>query len=89
MELHSKFSVLKRLVVAYKGGIQEKLLLHKLGLPYLDLEDLGCPRFDQLVDEPGTRWFDCSRHIHMRPYIVPHCSEEECYQFVTWTLDRP
>ena len=53
MELHSKFSTPERLVVAYKGDIQEKLLLHKLGLPYLDLEDLGCPRCDQLVDEPG------------------------------------
>ena len=61
MELHSKFSTLKRLVVAYKGGIQEKLLLHKLGLPYLHL---GCPRFDQLVDEPGTWEFHCSRHLH-------------------------
>ena len=78
----------ERLVVAYKGGIQERFLLHKLGLPYLDLEDLGCPRFDQLVDEPGRRRFDCSRHLHMRPDIVPHCPEEECYQFVTWTLEE-
>ena len=88
MELHSKFSTPERMIVAYKGGIQEKLLLHKLGLPYLDLEDLGCPRFDQLIDEPGTRRFDRSHHLHMRPDIVPHCSEEECYQFVTWTLER-
>ena len=64
MELQSKFSTPERLVVVYKGGIQEKLLLHKLGLPCLDLEDLGCPRFDQLVDEPGTCRFDCSRHLH-------------------------
>ena len=41
MELPSKFSTPERLVVAYKGGIQEKLLLHKLGLPCLDLEDVG------------------------------------------------
>ena len=88
MELHSKFSTPERLVVAYKGGIQEKLLLHKLGLPCLDLEDLGCPRFDQLVDEPGMQRFDCSHHLHMRPDIVPHCPEEECYQFVTWTLEH-
>ena len=37
MELHNKFSTPERLVVPYKSGIQEKLLLHKLGLPYLDL----------------------------------------------------
>ena len=37
MELHSKFSTPERLVVAYKGGIQEKLLLLKLGLPHLEL----------------------------------------------------
>jgi len=43
MELHGKFSTPERLVVAYKGGIQEKLLFDNLGLPYLDLEDLGCP----------------------------------------------
>ena len=88
MELHTKFSTPKRLVVAYKEGIQEKLLLDKLGLPYLDLEDLGCPRYDQLVDEPGMRRFDCSRHLHMRPDIVSHCSGEECYQFATWTLEK-
>ena len=88
MELHNKFSTPERLVVAYKGGIQEKLLLDKLGLPYLDLQDLGCPQFDQLVDEPGRRRHDCSHHLHMRPDIVPHCSEEECYQFVTWTLEQ-
>ena len=75
------------MIVAYKGGIQEKFLLYKLVLPCLDLEDLGCPRFDQLIDDPGTRRFDCSRHIHMRPDIVPHCSEEECYQFATWMID--
>ena len=88
MELHNKFITPERPVVAYKGGIQEKFLLHKLVLPYLNLEDLGCPRFDQLVDEPGRRRFDCSRHLHMRPDIVPHCPEEECYQFVTWTLEQ-
>ena len=88
MELHAKFSTPERMIVAYKGGIQEKFLLYKLGLPCLDLEDLGCPRFDQLIDDPGTRRFDCSRHIHMRPDIVPHCSEEECYQFVTWMMEQ-
>ena len=49
MELHTKFSTPERRVVAYKGGIQEKLLLFKLGLPYLDFEDFGCPSFEQLV----------------------------------------
>ena len=55
MELHGKFSTPQRLLMAYKGGIQEKLLLDKLGLPYVNLEDLGCPRFDELVSEPRTR----------------------------------
>ena len=50
MELHAKFSTPERMVLAYKGGIQEKFLLYKLGLPCLDFEDLGCPRFDQLID---------------------------------------
>ena len=49
MELHAKFSTPERMIVAYKCGIQEKFLLYKLGLPCLDLEDLGCPRFDQLT----------------------------------------
>ena len=84
MELHNKFSTPECPVVAYKGGIQEKFLLHQLG----NLEDLGCARFEQLVDELGRQRLDCSRHLHMRPVIVPHCSEEECYQFVTWTLEQ-
>ena len=88
IELHSKFSTPKPLVVADKGGTQEKLLLNKLGLPYLDLEHLGCSWFDQLVAEPGSPRFECSRHLHTRPDIVPHCLEEECYQFVTWTLEQ-
>lgn len=72
MELHSKFSTPERILVAYKGGIQEKLLLDKLGLPYVNLEDLGCLHFDKLVSEEGTRRFECSHHLHTRPDFIAH-----------------
>lgn len=85
MELHSKFSTPQRLLVAYKGGIQQKRLLDKLGLSYVNLEDFGCPHFE-LISEEGTRRFEFSRHLHIRPDLMPHCPEEECYQFVSWTL---
>ena len=36
----------KRTVVGYKGGHVEKDLLQKLNIPSLNLETLGCPKYD-------------------------------------------
>ena len=38
----------ERTMVGYKGGHVEKDLLVKLNIPCLDLETLGCPKYDKL-----------------------------------------
>ena len=40
----------KQCVVAYKGGTLEKKLLIQLQIPYVNLEDFGCPKFEYLPE---------------------------------------
>ena len=53
-DIHQEYSVRaqssegKRTVVGYKGGHVEKDLLQKLNIPSLNLETLGCPKYDDL-----------------------------------------
>ena len=54
LKRHQEYSVRaqssegKRTVVGYKGGHVEKDLLQKLNIPSLNLETLGCPKYDDL-----------------------------------------
>ena len=66
--------------VAYKGGTVEFVLLTLLGIPSLNLEPLGCPKFSTLCvdgDYPNC-------HCHKRSKA--HCSMSECYLFSKWFL---
>ena len=62
--------------VAYKGGTVEKELLEQLRLPSINLETLGCPKYECCTPSP----FDCGCHDHDRF----HCSMSECHAFMTW-----
>ena len=70
----------ERTVAGYKGGHVEKYLLMKLNIPCLNLETLGCPKYDKL------------RHIIPQQKLLPscgfhdddtvhHCSITECHVF--------
>ena len=67
----------ERDLVAYKGGQVEKELLKKLDIPSINLEDYGCPKYDNLP-EPDVK--DCGFHIAKKL----HCPKKECTAFATW-----
>jgi len=71
----------KKAVVGYKGGHIEKDLLQKLNIPSLNLETLGCPKYDVL----RTRFQDllpsCGFH---QDDTLHHCPVTECHAFWKW-----
>ncbi len=74
-----------RYVVGYKGGHIEKDLLEKLDIPCLNIEELGCPRYNQI----GTSTFtdiseNCDFHHHYRGQGFPHCARREAEVFREW-----
>ena len=86
-ELYKTHSTPERNRVAYKGGQVEKDMLAKLGIPSLDLETVGCPRFESLtrVVTVGS----CGHHTNP---LRHHCPQVECYHFMQWlrkTLHLP
>ena len=46
--LWERFKTPKQCVVAYKGGTLDKKLSIQLQIPYVNLEDFGCPKFEYL-----------------------------------------
>lgn len=68
----------KRTVVAYKGGHVKKDLLMKL-----NLETLGCPKYDQLRHIIPKERLVSSCGFHADD-TVHHCPVTECYAFWYW-----
>ena len=82
VSLYERHRTTTRDVIGYKGGNAERDLLHKLGIPSVNLEDFGCPKFEHLVIcgfEPCT---GCGSHI--RP---SHCAMVECDVFFRWVIE--
>ena len=61
--------------VAYKGGHVERDLLDELSIPSVDLELVGCPKYEQCTRLP----FDCGCHDNNK-----HCSMSEAFAFMHW-----
>ena len=78
-DLYKTHSTPERMMVAYKGGVVEKEVLSKLGIPSLDLEKVGCPKFD--IMNRVTTMGSCSHHAHP---LRHHCPKVECYHFMQW-----
>ena len=83
-DLYGDYSTLDRTVVGYKGGHVEKDLLNKLNIPSLNLETMGCPKYDVLRNDdlkfvnllPSCGFHkDDTRH---------HCPVTECHAFYLW-----
>ena len=66
-------------VVGYKGGTLEKKLLIQLQIPYVNLEDFGCPKFEYLPEYYFSP-VHCGCHLNSRF----HCSMAECHAFMRW-----
>ena len=64
--------------VAFKGGHVERDLLLRLNIPFLDLETLGCPKYNLLRrgDEET-----CGHHESPDKH---HCAMAECRVFFDW-----
>ena len=73
----------ERTVVGYKGGHVEKDLLKKLNIPCLNLETLGCPKYDKLrqIIPKNTLLSSCGFHADDN---VHHCPVTECHAFWCW-----
>lgn len=73
--------------VAFKGGTYEKTELMMLKIPYLDLETLGCPKFDNLKDLiPESEELNPGCGFHKDPSIH-HCAMMDCQAFMRWYKD--
>ena len=72
-------------LVAYKGGHLEKDLLDKMGLPSINLEELGCPKADSLWNQyNGT---SCGHH-KTDLFKMVHCPKEETFLFFQWLQNK-
>ena len=69
-------------IVAFKGGNCEKTLLKRLGLRYIDLEKLGCPKISNLFlsREEKRKLFPCQNC----PDNNDHCPAYETQAFGRW-----
>ena len=66
--------------VAFKGGNFEKTSLRQLSIPFLDLETLGCPKYDDLR-RTVTGEQTCGWHATPNRH---HCAMAECRAFFDW-----
>ena len=80
--LYREFATEHPTVVAYKGGTVEKTLLSDAGLPGLNLESLGCPKYDVLRGQDLLRdrredlLPSCGFHADPTHH---HCPETDCH----------
>lgn len=66
-------------VVGFKGGGCEKELLQKLNIPFLNLETIGCPKYDHLT---GNKFKNLScTYLRLRAL---HCPVSEVSAFKCW-----
>ena len=70
--------------VAFKGGHAERDLLKRLTIPFIDLEEYGCPKVEKLLlhDTLGDN-IGCGQH---RGRV--HCSMRDCRLFWWWMMDN-
>ena len=80
-KLYAEFVTQDRRRVAFKGGHIERDLLTRLNIPYLDLETLGCPKYDQLRQHRKNGEETCGWHAIPNKH---HCAMAECVAFFDW-----
>ena len=71
--------------LAYKGGILERDLLKRLGIPSVNLECFGCPKAEVLFD--ALVWLEtCGNHTELNAYH--HCAKVEVEAFGHWLTNQ-
>ena len=82
--LYAEFTTDHRTRVAFKGGHIERDLLSHLHIPFLDLETLGCPKYNVLrQDEEEEEEEEETCGWHAIPNLH-HCAMAECVAFFQW-----
>lgn len=75
--------------IAYKGGHYERNLLRAMCIPHYNLENMGCPRYDELltmynvISSPT-----CGLHCYALPGKSVHCPQSETMLFRKWMLNE-
>lgn len=89
LQLYHRYKTSSRDLVAYKGGSCERIKLQQLGVPSVNLEAFGCPKYDVLLQDDDDRTGEehCCR-LHDRSYggKVFHCALAEVKAFKRWLL---
>ena len=80
--LYKEFRTEFRTVVGFKGGTLEKSVLLDCKLPYMNIEDWGCPKYDALRDDNADVDIGCGNHADPS---IHHCPQVECETFWNWT----
>ena len=80
---HEMIDILRELfkttdLVAYKGGTIERDLLNMLGVSCINMEIMGCPKYECLLSAYNVKHEDCGYHITRDKY---HCSRHEVKLF--------
>jgi hypothetical protein len=70
-------------LVAYKGGDIERDLLNNMGIRCINLEILGCPKYEVLLSKYGIVTECCTYH-NKGSY---HCSKHEVKVFTRFVRD--
>ena len=83
-DLYGDYSTPDRTVVGYKGGHMEKDLLNKLNIPSLNLETLGCPKYDVLRSDDLKHYKLLSSCGFHKDDTRHHCPVTECHAFWVW-----
>ena len=81
--LYQKYKTNTRTIVGYKGGHVEKDLLQKRNIPSLNLETLGCPKYDVLTTRFPSESLLPSCGFH-KDDKVHHCPVTECHALWKW-----
>ena len=83
-KLYAEYRTEHRTRVAYKGGTVEKLLLVSMNIPFLNLETLGCPKYDVLRALDNEPPETCGWHAIPNKH---HCAMTECRAYFHWYWD--
>lgn len=79
----------EKYLVAFKGGHVERDVLEELEIPYVNLEDFGCPKFDCLEHFLKPVVKDCGYHKKLRNEgATAHCPRIECFFFAEWVKNE-
>ena len=75
----------KNAYVGYKGGCGERRVLNLLGYDnIINIEDYGCPKFNNLTDTYDVSLEPCSEHRFTKKV---HCPKDELKMFGLWLKD--